>query len=470
MMFAEAALREGTVLPHGVAQTSSLAFLHERADQSWRSFAPEEQRLLDLARHALRQADSVVICLGGRAGRLGECLVGTALLEGVLLALRRVGNASASVHLLVDQGAVDLFDERLYQEHRWPHMRVHTAPVAEMSSRVETLLQHIGARQNLVVDLHGAHDDMPSLRVEQRCLAFTSDASFQAVQTVTTLGCLFRVGVRSFAQRGTRRRYADFIEALFALPAGALDGALTQPRIWLSADDQARYPALTEEYGLRASSLLIVCFFQSIVPAKCYGRWSEALALLCQQVARCFPQQTLDFLMACGPDEDLPEGVRLADVAEEFEDFTGTRQNARVVVRATPALRDLAIIVRHAALVLSNDTGPGHLAGALRVPTIVPYLPGHVYSKAVWASSPWHHGVTLEPNPFTRQQIEAAVLWDSTEIIDSVPAERLVMEAFDQITNDLLSGGYRTPPASATPDDRGCSTTPVRCQPRHQER
>ncbi len=169
------------------------------------------------------------------------------------------------------------------------------------------------------------------------------------------------------------------------------------------------------------------------------------LTLLAQQVARRFPRQQLDFLIACGPDADLPEGVRLADMAAEFADFTGTRQNARTVVRATPALRDLAILVRHAALVLSNDTGPGHLAGALQVPTIVPYLPGNVYSKAVWASTPWHHGVTLEPNPFPAQRIEAAVLWDSTDIIDSIPAERLIMAVFDQLTNHLLSGGYRTP-------------------------
>ncbi len=311
---------------------------------------------------------------------------------------------------------------------------------------------------------------MPFLRIEERRSVPFAGSSPEATSTLTTLDHLFRVGVRSYARRGAQRRYADFIEELFALPPGVLDGALVQPRIWLSAADEARYSALADTYGLRASASLIVCFFQSIVPAKCYGRWREALTRLCQQLARRFPRRQLDFLLACGPDEALPAGVKLADVAEEFADFTGVRQNARTIVRATPSLRDLAIMVRRAALVLSNDTGPGHLAGALQIPTIVPYLPGHVYSKAVWASTPWHHGVTLAPNPFPAQRIEAAVLWDRTDIIDSIPAEDLATAALDRLTDHLLSGGYRTPRASAIPDDRDCSTSAARCRPRRQGR
>jgi ADP-heptose:LPS heptosyltransferase len=245
-----------------------------------------------------------------------------------------------------------------------------------------------------------------------------------------------------------------------------IDGLLAQPRIWLSAADEAQYPTLADAFHLRRSAILVVCFFQSIVLAKCYGRWREVLTLLSQQLARSFPQQEVDVLLACGPDEDLPPGVQQADVAEEFSGFTGGNQHLRTLVRATPSLRDLAIIVKHASLVLSNDTGPGHLAGALQVPTIVPYLPGQVYSKMVWASTPWHHGVTLEPNPFSRERIEAAVLWDRTDIIDSIPPEDLVAEAFATLERSRLNDGYRTPHSSAIAADRRRSTSAARCPPR----
>src|SRR5690348_4990989 len=94
--------------------TSLLAFLHDSAGKGQRARTPEERALLHRAQQALKQAGSIIICLGGRAGRLGECIVGTGLLEGLLLALRAVGRAGTPVSLLIDAGAVELFEERLY--------------------------------------------------------------------------------------------------------------------------------------------------------------------------------------------------------------------------------------------------------------------------------------------------------------------------------------------------------------------
>src|ERR1051326_2961010 len=94
-------------------QTHLLAFLHERASKSQYLLSPEERGLLQRAQIALKQADHVIVCLGGRSGRLGECIVGTGLLEGVLLALRQVGKAGTPVNLVVDQYAAELFDERV---------------------------------------------------------------------------------------------------------------------------------------------------------------------------------------------------------------------------------------------------------------------------------------------------------------------------------------------------------------------
>jgi ADP-heptose:LPS heptosyltransferase len=136
------------------------------------------------------------------------------------------------------------------------------------------------------------------------------------------------------------------------------------------------------------------------------------------------------------PDEN---GLRCEDLAAFFAGFTGAEGNARVIVETTPSLCDLAILASHAALCLSNDTGPGHLAGALRVPTITPYLPGDIYPMRLSASTLWHHGVTLPPDAFTFAQIENAILNSRTDIINSAPAELLAPQAISALDAQLAN-------------------------------
>src|SRR5690242_12061604 len=94
---------------------------------------------------------------------------------------------------------------------------------------------------------------------------------------ITTLANLQRVALRSYAIRGPRRRYADFFEEVFLLSGGILRAASVQPRIYVPGADAARYPQLARAFGLDADALLIVCFFQSVVAAKCYERWDETM-------------------------------------------------------------------------------------------------------------------------------------------------------------------------------------------------
>jgi ADP-heptose:LPS heptosyltransferase len=271
-------------------------------------------------------------------------------------------------------------------------------------------------------------------------LQFVEDPLMQRVQTerdehcsVAILGQCFRVGIRSYADRGPERRYADFIETLFALPAGVIDGKQAQPRLHLVNEENARYSQLAQAFGLNLNALPIVCFFQSVVPAKCYERWDEVLQLLCEQLAFHMPGQKVDFILICGPDEDLPEGIRKADIEEWLSDFHGVEANARVLICSTPSLRDLAILATHAALVLANDTGPGHIAGALGVPTVTPFLPGNIYSKKVWSSTLFHSGITLDPNPYSFAELEAAVIWGKTDIINSIEPQHLCAAACKQL-------------------------------------
>jgi ADP-heptose:LPS heptosyltransferase len=420
-----------------IQQTFAMSFLHELALNEQRVLSTTEQAICDTARQALQQADAILIYIGGKAGRLGECVVATGLLEGLFHTLKYVGKAGTPVSLYVDGAAGALFDERSYREAYWPQITVHSILPAQSQGTVAMWLQQVQGRHLLILDLHGAHDDMPSLQIEE--LASGEEGQ---MRRVVTLAHLFRVGVRSYAQRGPLRRYADFVENLFGLPVGAIEDLQAQPCIRLSEEDEARYPELARQYPVDSTGgaqphytqpLQIICFFQSVVIAKCYCHWDEVMMQLCQYMEQHFPQEKIDFLIACGPDDLHPEGLKQVDFIEEFGGFSGVNGNAQVRVVATASLRDLTLLTRHSVLALSNDTGPGHIAGALQVPTITPYLPGNIYSRKVWSSTLWHRGVTLDPSPFSYQQIEAAVLWDRTHVINSIPSEQLLEEAIKSL-------------------------------------
>ncbi len=412
---------------HSTSTTCSMSFLQTWAsDRNHR--AEHELLTTHIVHEALLQADCVVVHLGGKAGRLGEGVVSTALLEGTLQALSFAGKVGTFVHIIIDAGLAALFDEQLYQEKYWPEI---TITFSDQSSSIQaTLVSEVINQHILVLDFHGANDGLPTLQIEEGDMLSTEDMS-----KVTLVTQLFRVAVRDYAQRGPVRRYADFIEDLFALPAASIDGALVQPCILLTDAENVRYQFLATDFALDPAALQIMCFFQSVVLAKCYERWDEVLQLFCTYVAAHDPGQKIDFLLACGPDADLPEGFKKADMAEWLQDFTGVNGNTRVLVRSTSSLRDLALLTSHAALALSDDTGGSHIAGALGIPTVTIYLPGNIYAQHIWSSSLWHHGVTLEPNPFSYQQLVAAVTWGNTALINRIAPEDIC----DAITQVLPS-------------------------------
>jgi hypothetical protein len=408
------------------AQTGaiSMAFLHEYALDHSRELSEHEQTILDRAKIAFQQADEVIIYLGGKAGRLGECIVGTGLLEATLQALRTRGKTGTLVTIIVDKGALALFDESSYQKYYWPQIHVLSSAQSPLEGTRQANNKHI-----LVVDFHGGHDGMPTLHNEYWSMEGSR----------TLLACLFRVGVRSYAQRGPIRRYADFVEELFSLPGGTIEGEKAQPHILLSTEDDAHYALLCRELRLDPQTMQIVCFFQSVVLAKCYERWDEVMLLLCTYLAQYFPTQKVQFLIACGPDDDLPEGFKQTDMELWLQHFTGVNNNAHVLVCSVPSLRDLALLIKHATLVLANDTGPGHIAGALGIHTVTPYLPGNIYSKQVWSSTPWHHGVTLQQHTLTFREVEAAVLWGNTDIINRIPPQDLQNAIYACLPPELVA-------------------------------
>jgi hypothetical protein len=402
--------------------TFEMPWLQQLALDSGYPLTEADKRVVEIAHTALLRADAVELRLGGKAGRLGECIVETAFLEGMLSLLEQLGEVGTPVTVFVDEVASSLFDDATYADLFWPGIHFQPVPDHATNGKHGTAPDS-GAgepRHLLALDFHGAHEGVPYLQ-----------RSETATSSETTLAQLHRVAVRAYAHRGSHRRYAAFLEELFGLPAGTIDDLKAQQRIRLNERDTARYPDLAHAYRLNDDTTRITCFFQSVVAAKCYENWDDVMIAICEHYSHAHLSQRLEFFIACGPNDDQP--VRCEDLAAYFANFTGVEGNARILVEKTPSLRDLAILLSHAALCLSNDTGPGHLAGALHIPTTTPYLPGDIYPMRVWASTLWHHGVTLPPDAFTYAEVENAILNSHTDIINSIPAELLAAEAISAL-------------------------------------
>lgn len=397
----------------------NLAFLERLAQDADAPLSESERRTLDHARIGLDAAEAVVIHIGGKSGRLGEAIVGTAFLEGTLHTLAAVGKSHTPVAAIIDDSIAEIMPEVGYRARYWPEITITVASPGDVDRLSMASYASVPARNLLALDFHGEHDAAPTLDISGTPVG----------GQVTTLAELNRVALRDYAARGPEQRYAAFFRDLFRLPGESLDDGRIQPRVYIPATDAARYPQLARAFGLGTDTdaLLIVCFFQSVVAAKCYEGWDEVMALIAEHVGRRYPGRRIVFFVACGTDADQP--VHQEDVAAILGGFTGYKGNARVLVATTPSLRDLAIIVRHARLALANDTGPGHLAGALGVPTITPYLPGALYSQQVWASTLWHRGVTVAPNSYSFAALKAEVFAGRNEIINTIAPERLADEA-----------------------------------------
>src|SRR6266704_3015250 len=136
----------------------SLSFLHELAQDKSRPLADAEREALGLVHEAFVSAEGVVVRLGGKAGRLGESVVGTALLEGILRALEVLGKAGTQVFLVVDEGVSELFDGRDYQEAFWPEIEVVTVPFTQAQGVPEEILERMRGKRVLVMDVHGGND------------------------------------------------------------------------------------------------------------------------------------------------------------------------------------------------------------------------------------------------------------------------------------------------------------------------
>ena len=147
-------------------QRYELAFVHELAQDASRIITPSEARILRLARAALEAADAVVIHFGGKSGRLGEAIVGTAFLEGTLQTLAAVGKQHTPLTVIIDDSIAELISASEYRARYWPEIAVTVAAPDEVDRMCLASFADPTARNILALDFHAEHDGPPYLTIE----------------------------------------------------------------------------------------------------------------------------------------------------------------------------------------------------------------------------------------------------------------------------------------------------------------
>ena len=143
-----------------------LVFMDEFAQDASRILTPSESRMLSLAREALEAADAVVIHFGGKAGRLGEAIVGTAFLEGTLRTLAAVGKRHTPLTVIIDDSIAELLAVTEYRARYWPEIIIIALAPAEVDRAGLAGFASPSAGNILVLDFHAEHDGAPYLVIE----------------------------------------------------------------------------------------------------------------------------------------------------------------------------------------------------------------------------------------------------------------------------------------------------------------
>jgi ADP-heptose:LPS heptosyltransferase len=124
-----------------------------------------------------------------------------------------------------------------------------------------------------------------------------------------------------------------------------------RPEIYLSDEDEAEADRLLVEHGLRDVGMLIGCAPATRQP----GGWPHAFFL---EVAARVRAATNAHVVVFGSESERPA----LDAAMQ------TRKMQGVLLAGRSSLRGFAALLRRCQLLISNDSGPRHLANAVRTP------------------------------------------------------------------------------------------------------
>lgn len=206
-----------------------------------------------------------------------------------------------------------------------------------------------------------------------------------------------------------RREYAAATHLRLAMAAGGRDDGL-DARLEVPPGADASAARLLEAAGIRRPSRAVGLVAAATWPSKAWPAFNAGV------LARSLADAGREVLLLSGP---------------------GEAQVSSVVRRHAPALRELppcgvgelmGVIARLAAVV-GNDSGPKHLAAALRVPTFTWYGPTH---PDTWSPPGERHAFWWTPLPCRGCDRTRCPHWNCMPGLEAAPATTRVLEHLER--------------------------------------
>lgn len=247
---------------------------------------------------------------------------------------------------------------------------------------------------------------VPELRAAKFDLVVDLQGLFRSGVMAWLTGCPRRVGFAN-GREGSPLFYTDRIPVpsadmhavdRYLLIARALRAPATAPvfQFRFSQEDEAQVDGLLQRHGLSSTTSWIALNVSARWPTK---RWpAERFAALADGIQR---QNTGRVVFFGGPDERANVAAVLSIMKTKAIDLTG---------ETSPGM--LPWLLRKATLLVTNDSGPMHVAAAVRTPVVSmfgptserrtgPYGSGHTVLSAPVSCRPCfsrrcHHAVQLE--------------------------------------------------------------------------
>ncbi len=226
-----------------------------------------------------------------------------------------------------------------------------------------------------------------SLRRERYDLAVLFQNAFEAAVLGVLAGVPLRYGYATDGRRwllthpvappdGTRafhqvQYYADMLKPLVP------ETSVSNPRLYVSPEEQARADRLLQTGGVLASDVLI-----GLNPGSVYGgakRWlPERFAVVANRLMVELQQGETRFVRCVivgGPGEEAL-GAAIAELMD----------SPPLVLSGRTSLGELKAVLKRCHLLLTNDTGPMHVANALDVPVVAIFGPTDPVNTAPYQS------------------------------------------------------------------------------------
>ncbi len=381
--YREGAFRPGTrlvdIIQRGGQQQGNQGQNQNRSQQNraYRAEAtvPVDQQegnaALKEARQALEKADRVYVVLGGP---IGDAVISTAYFSGIQEALAHLGK-NTPITLVVSNEQGDLFSG-----FASGNVTVLKTPQNGVE-RAWSLSESLGDRNPLILGFDDYNGQSPTITSGEQ----------MAGKNVTTITNLLASAIELYNnETDDTRRFSHYVEELFLLPKDSIDPDKAKPKIILPQNKDQLYEAFTTRTGIDRGKPQLAVVVEASMPGKRYSmeHWASVLSQISQQ----HPQQQFNIIF--NPQSQTPGYTRTA--IEDALRQAGVLDKAHLV---SGSLLELAVLLERQDVVLSNDTGLAHVAGALEngPPVVTLFLP-KVFTPKFWVSSKKQIPVTLPPD------------------------------------------------------------------------